>query len=407
MRLSFQIARRYLFGKKTTNAINVISGISILGLSVGAAALLLVLSVFNGFEDLLSAMVGKFNPDLKVMAAKGKFFAVSDTQLLQIRSLPNVQAVSQNIEEVAFFEYGAGQDFGILKGVDSLFQAVVGIDSTIKEGKFTVGGVEDNRVVSGAGLSNRLGIDVEVAYPISIFMPRRAAVGALEQPFKKRLAIPNATFSVQQELDDKYVLTNIDLLRELLDLEGEVSALEFRLKDVSTGEKTSREIAEILGKKNVVIKNRYEQDESVLKIVNVEKWMAYAISILLIGLIAFNMVGTLWMMVLEKKNDIGILRAMGAHDHLVRNIFLAKGLWFCILGFGFGSLIAICLYAYHIYSEFGIVRLPPGFMIDRYPISMRWTDFVVTAFTIAGVGLLASLPAAIRAKNISTVIRQE
>lgn len=407
MNFSLKIARRYLFSKSSATAINVISGISIFGVSVGAAALLLTLSVFNGFEDLLSRMIGRFNPDLKVTAAKGKFFKLDSSQLAQIQSLKGIQSISQTVEEVAFFEYASGQDFGILKGIDTHFAQVTGIDSTIREGIFDVGGGgEIHFAVVGGGIRNRLGIDVETRrLPLSIYMPKRGEVGTLEQPFKKRFAMPVGTFVVQQELDDKYVITNLGLVREMLDLENEVTSLEIKI--MPNAPKTLREdIIRLLGG-DVIIKNRYEQDASILKIVNIEKWMSYAICFLLITLIAFNMVGALWMMVLDKKQDILILRAMGANDGMVRRIFLNEGLLFCFWGFIFGSIISVSLYLVHTRSSTGIFTLPDGFMVDRYPVAMRWTDFLVTAATVSIIGLLASLPAASRAVRLSSFVREE
>lgn len=407
MNFSLKIARRYLFSKSSATAINVISGISIFGVSVGAAALLLTLSVFNGFEDLLSRMIGRFNPDLKITAAKGKFFAVDTAQLTQIKSLKGVQVVCEAVEEVAFLEYASGQDFGILKGVDTHFSIVTGIDSTIREGIFEVGGGETTHfAVVGGGIRNRLGVDVESRrLPLSIYMPKRGEVGTLEQPFKKRFATPVGTFVVQQELDDKYVITNLELIREMLDLEQEVTSLEIKLLPDAPNN-VANEIQKILGK-DIIIKNRYEQDASVLKIVNIEKWMSYAICFLLISLIAFNMVGALWMMVLDKKQDISILRAMGANDKMIRRIFLNEGLLFCFWGFIFGTGVAVILYLVHTRSASGIFTLPEGFMVDRYPIAMRWTDFIVTAATVGIIGLFASLPAASRAVGISGFVRED
>ena len=407
MNLPFKIARRYLFAKKSTNAINIISGISVLGLALGAAVLVLVLSVFNGFEKLISGMMGNFNPDIKITAVKGKTFVPDTLKINQLRSLGGVAYLSETLEETAFFEYAKSQEIGILKGVDENFVKINGIDSTVKEGKYLLYDGEQDYVVLGGGIRNLLGVyENNMLTPLSIYMPKRGEVGALEPPFKKRFAYPAGTFIIQTDFDNQYILSNLAFVRDLLGADDEVSALEIKLNPKVSSSQTLSDIQHIMGP-DFIIKDRYHQDEAFLKLMNMEKWLSYAILCLTLLLVAFNMVGSLWMMVLEKRKDISILKSMGATDTLIRNVFLNEGLLLCGFGLISGFILAIIAYLLHVYTDGGLVPLPPGFATDRYPVALKWTDFVIVAITVSFIGLLASIPAAMRAMKVETSMREE
>jgi lipoprotein-releasing system permease protein len=407
MNLPFKIARRYLFAKKSTNAINIISGISVLGLALGAAVLVLVLSVFNGFEKLISGMMGNFNPDVKITVTKGKTFITDTLKIKQLRALEGVAYLSETLEETAFFEYAKSQEIGILKGVDENFVKINGIDTTVREGKYQLTDGENAFAVLGGGIRNQLGVyENNMITPLSIYMPKRGEVGILEQPFKKRLAYPAGTFVIQTEFDNQYILTHIDFVRNLLGAEEEVSALEIKLKPSVSATQTLSAIQNIMGS-DFTVKNRYQQDEAFLKLMNMEKWLSYAILCLTLLLVAFNMVGSLWMMVLEKKKDISILKSMGATDNLIRNVFLNEGLLLCGFGLVLGFILALIAYFLHVYTEGGLVPLPPGFATDRYPVALKGGDFVIVALTVSSIGLLASLPAALRAMKVETSMKED
>lgn len=225
MNLPLKIAHRYLFARKSTNAINIITGISVLGISIGTAALVLVLSVFNGFEDLILGLFSRFNPDVKITVTEGKTFVPDPEKLAQLTSVPGVLVVSQTLEEVAFFEYRESQDFGILKGVDSLYQSVNGIDSMIFEGQYLLKKNGRNYAVLGGGMRNKLQVDIEDPFEIlNIYMAKRKSSGGLDQQFKKRFTYPSGSFKIQQDFDNQYILTDIEFARELTGAEGEVSA---------------------------------------------------------------------------------------------------------------------------------------------------------------------------------------
>ena len=407
MNLSLKIARRYLFAKKSTNAINIISGISVLGLALGAAALVLVLSVFNGFEKLITGMMSNFNPDVKIVATKGKTFITDSLKINQLRQIRGVELLSETLEETAFFEYEKTQAIGTLKGVDDNFSKINRIDSTVREGRYLLQDTQNDYAVLGGGIRNQLGVyERNMLTPLTIYMPKRGEVGILEQPFKKEFVYPAGAFVIQSEVDNQYVLTNLQFVRDILNAENEVSAYEIKLKTDANASSALSEIRAIMGN-DFTIKDHYQQDEAFLKLMNIEKWMSYAILSLTILLVAFNMVGSLWMMVLEKKQDISILKSMGAQDKLIRNIFLNEGLLLCGMGLVSGFVIAVILYLLHVYTEGGLVPLPPGFASDRYPVALKTVDFVVVATTVIVIGLLASLPAALRAMRVETAMKEE
>lgn len=406
MNLSLRIARRYLFAKKTTNAINIITGISVFGIAVGTAALLLVLSVFNGFEDLISSMYSNFNPDVKIVPTQGKTFEADSTLLLKLRSLEGVKYVAETLEETAFFEYKGSQDVGIVKGVDEFYQAVTHIDSTVREGKFKLQEGQQELAVLGLGMRNKLQVNVDDLFtPMTVYMPKSREVGMFEQQFRRLSVYPSGTFIIQQEFNNQYVLTSLDFVRALLDAGDQVvSALEIKLNGGANQTRVMEKIQQIAGAE-LTVKNRYEQEEAFLKLMKIEKWLSFAIVSLMMLLVSFNIVGALWMIVLDKQKDISILKSMGAFDTTIRNIFLKEGLLLAGLGIAIGFVIAVATYG--VQKMFGIVAIPGNFIVEAYPISMRIIDFVVVALTVAAIGFLASIPPALRARRVPTIIREE
>lgn len=405
MNLSLKIARRYLFAKKSTNAINIISGISVFGLSVGTAALILVLSVFNGFEDLITGMFSNFNPDVKVTPMLGKTFSLDEEKLAEIKNLKGVDFVSRTLEETAFFEYKGSEDFGTLKGVDEYYHKVTSIDSTIREGVYQLKDENRNLGVMGVGLRNKLSVNVgDFLSTLTVYMPKRKQLSPTASLLKKREIYPAGTFVIQQDFDNEYLLTSLEFVQKLLGVKNEVSSLEIKLSDDIDPQKTVGALQKILGDQ-FLVKDRYHQDEAFLKLMNIEKWMSYAILSLTLILVAFNLIGALWMIVLDKRNDIAILKSMGATKELVRNIFLGEGLLLCLLGLVSGFLIAILLYSSQ--KAFGIVPIPDGFVVDAYPISMRLPDFIIVGLTVIAIGIIASIPPALRAARVQALIRED
>ena len=406
MNFPLLVARRYLFAKRSTNAINIITGISVFGIAIGTAALLLVLSVFNGFEDLLSGLFGHFNPQIKVTPAKGKTFTPDSMALVRLRNLPGVLLVSETLEEIAFFEYQGSQDFGVLKGVDDLFARVNNIDSTIREGSYKLRAGVRNGAVLGAGMRNKLSVNTENAVEaMTIYMPTEEQKGVMDKPFKTRYVYPTGAFSIQQDFDNQYILTNLAFMRDILDAPpGMVSALEIRCKPGESVSAVKKQIGAVLGE-GYTIKDEYEQNEAFFKIMRLEKWMGFAITSLILVLMAFNTIGALWMIVLDKQKDISILKSMGATDRVVHRIFLFEGLLLTLLGMGIGLTLAVLLYA--VQKTWGLITIPQGFLVESYPIAMRIVDFVPVIATVIGIGLLAALLPAQRAVRVPAFLREE
>ncbi len=404
MNLPLSIARRYLFAKKSTNVINIITAISVFGIAVGTAALVLVLSVFNGFEDLITGMYNNFNPDVKVLPAKGKTFEISEEKIASLQAIDGVQYVSQTLEEVALFDYKDNQNLGIIKGVDEYYAEVSNIDSTVREGKYQFKEGEQNFAVLGLGMRNRLGVNIDdLLSPISVYMPKPKKV-LFGDPFYRLSVYPAGSFSIQQDFDHRYVLTSLEFTRKLLRVDNIVSALEIKLFPGFSQDAVLDEIGRIMGD-GFKIKNRDQQEESFFKLMKMEKWLSFAIVGLMMVMIAFNIVGALWMIVLEKKRDIAILKSMGAADGLVRNIFLSEGFLISILGMLLGFFFALLIY--FVQKTIGIVSIPGNLIVDAYPISIRIVDFFIVALTVSFIGILASLPPAFRAKRVPPLILEE
>lgn len=411
MNLPFKFARRYIFSKKSTNAINIISLISVAGIALGSMALIVILSVFNGFENLLNDLIGSFKPDIHVSVKEGKVFSVDSTTIVKLADLKGVEAVSEVLEEIALFEYRDRHYLGTLKGVDENYKAVTAIDTTVRNGEYALKDVDRNLDfgVIGATIEYALGVSVGYNFneAITIYMPKRKEKkGLIKQlkPFKKEKIYPVGVYSVQQVDYDNCILTNLPFTQSLLSYKKrEISALEIRIKkdDRAT---TQAAIQKIMGD-DFWVKNRYQQDEAFFKITNLEKWVGYIIFTFTLMLVAFNMVGALWMLVIEKKKDIATLKAMGATNSLVRNIFLMEGLLLSLIGVIIGCIAAAILCV--LQQQYGLVQLSGSgeFIVDAYPVSMRLNDFILVFFTVLIIGTLAALLPAIRASKISGLIR--
>jgi lipoprotein-releasing system permease protein len=406
MNFSFRLAKRYLFSKKKMNAINIITGISVFGLTIGSAALILVLSVFNGFEELISGMYSHFDPDLKVLPLKGKTFDVDEQTLAKIDEISGIRYVSKTLEEVAFFNYGERQNIGVIKGVDSNFHKINGMDSMVREGEYILRSGPKYTAVVGLGMRNKLGISIDDDFStLGVFIPKSGTIRPLETPFRSRLLYPSGTFIVQQEFDNKYILADISVVRDLLRLAKEVSAIEIGIEPQSNSRDLKEQLEDILKDRGLVIQTREEQQAAFIKLMKIEKWLAFAIAGFMLLLIAFNLTGALWMVVLEKKKDIAILYSMGATSRQIRSIFLIEGMLLSVLGIASGFVIALLVYG--IQKLFGIVSIPGNFVIDAYPSTLKFADFVVVAVTVSLIGLTASLLPAIKAGKVTTLIREE
>ncbi|NNF20593.1 MAG: ABC transporter permease [Saprospiraceae bacterium] len=402
--LSFDIARRYLFGKKSTNSINIITAISVFGISIGTAVLILILSVFNGFESLISSLFNAFNPDVKIVAVEGKFFHIDSTSIYQLKQIDGIEHLSKTIEEVALFEYKGTQEIGIIKGVDEHFAEATGLDSFVINGQFILQDRNIQYAVLGAGMRNKLSLNIDDKLsPLSVYMPlkKKQFLGAKEYKFMD--LYPGGIFSVQSDNDFSYILCSFDFASRLLEERERYSALELKI-DESRSREIINKIKEITGD-DLKINDRYQQDEAFLKVMEIEKWISFLITGFTMLLIAFNLVGALWMIVLDKRKDIAILKSMGCTTKDIRSIFMKLGI--LISGLGVVTGIGLAFLLYYIQKQYGIIGVPSGFLIDAYPVHLRVTDFLIVIPTVFIIGLLAAVLPSRKAGNSDMVLRSQ
>lgn len=402
------MAWRYLFARKSTNAINIITFVAAFGVAIGAASLIIALSVFNGFEDIFVGMFNNLNPDVRITAAEGKTFEASEDLLAGIRRTDGVRVISETLEETARFQYLGHQAFGPLKGVDHEYARINGIDSMIQDGSYDllVPQYEAMGAIVGQNLARELLIDpVNQVNLLSIYVPRprtRGGGSVLSSgrlPYRVREVLPVGVVRSQEAFENQAVLIDIGLAREIMGVEAPtVSSLELKLAEGFETKRTYRALQEAVGD-GYVVRNRFEQENSILKLMRVEKYVAYAIVTLMVILISFNLVGALWMIVLEKRQDIVILQSLGMVSTEVRNVFLRVGLLICAIGLFSGFGLAVLVYT--VQTNFGIIGLPGAFA-DAYPMSLRLGDFLVVTATVLIIGFLASILPAKRAENMSS-----
>lgn len=412
MNLPFRFALRYVFSKKSTNAINLISGISVFGIALGSMALIVILSVFNGFEDLLRQLISSFKPDIHVSPTEGKVFSISEEQIARLDNIEGVEAVCKTLHEIALFEYDSYQNLGTIKGVDNNFLQVIKLDTTLERGRFDTYDAANKLQfgVVGATIEHTLHIGGMQSAPITVYMPKREGGDKIRlgsEPFLKRELYPIGVYSVKQIDYDNGVITNLKFVQDLLAYKnGEISALEIKIAADANQNKVQAAIKDAMGS-GFAVKNRFEQDEAFFKITNLEKWVGFLIFAFTLVLVAFNMVGALWMLVLEKRKDIASLKALGATDALVRNIFLMEGAMLSSIGVLIGSLLGIVLCI--LQQEFGFVQLEGSgatFLVQAYPVSMRLSDFAVVIITVMCIGTGAALLPAMRAAKIKSLVRE-
>lgn len=414
MNLPARMAWRYLFAAKSTNAINLITLIAGFGISIGAAALLLVLSVFNGFEEMFLGLFDNLNPDVRIEATKGKTFALSPELVAQLQEQPGVVKFAATLEETAMFSYAGRHQVGRIKGVDAAYPAINGIDSVVQDGQYLLE-IDDSPLagaVIGNQLSIALGIDPFNQYEnLTVFMTRpRSRGGALGSALTGRSGMirrefrPMGIIQSMEAFGTQAVLIPLSEARQLLSMEPDiVSAVEVKLDPAYINETTYDELRTLLGP-DFTVKNRMEQESSILKIMQVEKWVGFALVCLMMILISFNLVGALWMIVLEKKRDISILRSLGMTSGDIRGVFLRVGLALCLTGITIGMGLATVLIL--VQEEFSLFRIA-GPLSEPYPIALRWMDYPIVTLTVVGIGLAASILPARYAARIKAVITEE
>ncbi len=407
--MNFLFAWRYFKAKKTTNAINVISWISIVAIIIGTASLILVLSVFNGFEGLVKSLYSSFYPDLRVSPLSGKEITLTPEQLQKLRSVNGIKSISLVVEEKALLKNGDYQSIVSLKGVDENFTNVTSVKEHIVKGDFNTGTEDDALLVLGAGIENAVGVQTDRnLVPLAIYLPRKGEL-SLSDPFKS-LSVDtintSGTFLIQQDFDNKYALTNLAFVKNMLGMDANTyGGAEMALDPNVDMEEVQQVVKNLLGNEYIV-QNRFEQNASLFSVMQVEKWMIYAILSLILVVAAFNIIGALTMLVLEKKQDIGVLHALGADRSFIQRIFLSSGLLVAIIGGGAGMLLAFLIGTAQ--TKFHLVPLEGNtFMVDYFPVKMVYADFLLVSCTVLVIALIASFIPARKAAMQQFILRSE
>ncbi len=391
MKLSLYIAKRYLFAKKSRNAINVISAISVAGVTVGTMALITILSVFNGLEEMVRSIFSTSDPQIKIAPAKGKVFVPDSLKLRRLAGTEGVEIYAFTLEENALLRFEEQQYIATVKGVSLNYAEVTDLDTAMWDGEFTLIG-ENGRpyAIAGLGVANYLGMRLNFVSPLAIYIPDRKAKirGTPDNEFTRKYIYMSGIFAVEQEFDSRYVFLPLDFARELLDYKDEVSSIEVRMKPGADEKRTQNAIREVMGDQ-FVVQNRYEQQEMFYKVMKAERLAIFVILTFILVIASFNIIGSLTMLIIEKERDINILRSLGADNRLIKRIFIYEGWMISFIGTVTGLLLGFILCAAQ--QHFGIVKLAgESLLIDAYPVRMQLSDFFIVAATVLAIGYAAA-----------------
>ena len=396
MLFPFFVARRYLFSKKSTNVINIISGISMLGVAVASMAMVVTLSVFNGFSDLVASLFTNFDPQIEITPREGKTAPADDPVLQSIKELAEVEVATECVEDQAMAVYQDRQAMVTVKGVDDNFEQLTHIsDILLGEGRFELHAADMSYGIPGIRLAEALGLGYRYDQPLNIYAPRREGQLDMNAPDEgfvvDSLYSPGVIFSVQQGKYDKgYVLTSIGFARRIFDQQGMISSLELRLKAGSDFEAVKSRISQLAGSKYHV-RDRYEQQDDTFRIMKIEKLIAYIFLVFILIVACFNIIGSLSMLIIDKRDDVATLRALGANDRQVSQVFLLEGWLISAIGAVVGILIGLLLC--WIQQQFGVIALgrsEGSFIVDAYPVSVHPWDVVLVFVTLLVVSFLSA-----------------
>jgi len=391
--MNLLFAWRYFRAPKSTNAINIIAWVSMSAIVVGTAALIVVLSVFNGFEDLVKSLYSTFYTDLKILPASGKSLLLSEDQLRQLHRFSGIKGFSLVAEDKALVQNGEVQSLVSMKGVDSNYTKVTSVADHLVSGKFILGNVDQPSAVMGAVVESSLNLrsDRDIL-PLTVTMFKKNSNVSTADPIQSLSTAnvsPSGSFLIQQDFDTKYMLTNLEFVQRMLNWQtNEYSGVEIALNKPDQSDELQKLLQSYFGKDYQVL-NRYQQNRSLYSVMTVEKWVIYAILCLILAVASFNMIGALTMLVLEKQKDIQVLKAMGANNQLIQKIFLSEGLLLALLGAAMGMFLAVILCILQL--KFHLVPLQGGtFVVSYYPVKMKWQDFLLVVLTVTVVAVIAA-----------------
>lgn len=395
MNFPFYIARRYLFSKKSTHVINIISGISIIGVAVATMALVVTLSVFNGFHDLVASLLTSFDPQIEVVPAKGKTAPADDPILAKIRNLPQVDVATESVEDQAMAIYKGRQAMVKVKGVEDNFSELSHINEILYgEGEFSLHAANLQFGVVGIRLADNLGMTADWDGQLKIYAPKREGQLDMMNPtegfVEDSVISPGVVFSVKQARYDRdYILTSIAFARNLFGQQGMLSQLEIRLKPGSDLDAVKAEMQKIAGDKYRVL-DRMEQQADTFRIMKIEKFIAYIFLTFILAVACFNIIGSLSMLIIDKKNDVVTLRNMGASDKQIVRIFLFEGRMISAIGAVLGISIGLLLcWLQQVYGFVSLGRSSGSFIVDAYPVSVHPEDIILVFITVLAVGFIS------------------
>ena len=394
MRLAPFIAKRYLIAKKSHNVINIISAISAIGMAIGTAALIIILSIYNGFDSLIRSMMSNVEPDLMISPAEGKVFVPEGETYDWIYEQPSVASMCCVLEEQVFISYDGKQSLAKAKGVDWIYEEESPVRNHLVEGNFTLHRGDIPLAAVGSVLAYELGLSPRFVSPIEIYYPARTRKLSAANPMASIEAIkvwPSCTFAISNDVDSELIILPIEQMRELLEYSNEVSAVEIRVAE-GTDRKEIRRLQEEISAKSgnsLKVRDRFQQNESLYKMMKYEKAAIFMILIFVIIIIAFNIFGSLSMLIIEKKSDIGTLRSLGAQERLVRRIFVLEGWFISLSGMAAGLVLGIAFALAQ--QHFGFIKMPRHFVVQAYPIILSLQDILLTAGGVAVIGYLIAL----------------
>ena len=388
--MPFFIARRYLFAKKSHNVINIISLISATGIGIGSMALIIILSVYNGFDTLIKSFYEEYQPDFIITPSTGKSFSTNTAQFSRIATLEGVGACTPVVEETVFALYGNRQSIVSMKGVDTSYGAVSGIEKNIVEGQFKTRFGSLNNVIIGSQLARTLRLRVRFIEPLELYFPERIGQISTINPtasLNNETLHPSGIISLNQEFDQSGIFVPISVARQLLSYsDDEATSVEVYLDGGNLW--VEKEIEEILGD-GFVVKNKYEQNDTLYKMMKSEKFAVYLILFFVIVIISVNIFGSLSMLLMDKKGDVQTYRSMGAADSLVNSVFVLQGWLISVIGTVVGIVLGLVLC--FIQQYFKVITMPGNYIIDSYPIDVHFTDVLITFVGVVGIGYLIAI----------------
>lgn len=405
MNFTFFVSRRYLFSRKSHNAINIVTGISVACVAVVTAALIIILSAMNGLSDLVESLYNSFHADVRITAVKGKTFILDSADVVAMKKIPGVVWYTELVDENVLVENDERQLIVTMRGVSDDYSKLTGFDTTVRQGTYDLYPHGRTGAVVGQEIGTRMNLG-ELS-PLNLYVPKRDRNLSIdfnnmdEEPFNKDMVYVSGLYSVSSDFDGKYVILPIDKVRSLMDYTKETTSAELGVKKGTDVDEVIAAVKKIIGDKYAV-QNRYEQNEVLFSTLKSEKVWTFIILLFILVIATFNTIGSLTLLIIEKKKDIGVLWSMGADPSVIRKIFFSEGLLISITGTLIGALIGLTFC--FLQQRFGFIHLSEGFVVDAYPVNVRAKDILLIIGCVTAIGLLAAwYPVRVYTKRYQTI----